>query len=70
MRWLRQLFGGATALVGAVLAAWHGVAVYYLVTGRIEAIGDQPPLGFSLSVALLGVFMLVGGYWAGREGPP
>ena len=67
MQWLKRFFGGSTAIVGAGLVAWQGMTVYYVLTGRIDAVGDQPPLGLSVALMVLGLIMLVGGYWARRE---
>ena len=64
---LKRFFGGSTAFVGAWLAAWQGVTVYFLLTGRIEEGWDQPPLDFSVTLLILGLIMLIGGWWAGRE---
>lgn len=66
-RWLMNFFGNAVALVGASLAAWHSVTVYYLITGRIEAGEEHPPLGVAAVIVIIGLVLLVAGYALARN---
>lgn len=68
MRRLKKLFGGSTALIGVVIVAWQSVAIYFHLTGRIEGDPDQLPLGLSITLLVFGLVMLIGGYWARRDG--
>ena len=62
---LRAFSGGSTVL-GAILVGWNSVEVYYLVTGRVTADPDQPPLTVVIPLLIVGLVLMIGGYVAGR----
>jgi hypothetical protein len=59
-----RFLGGAAALIGASLVAWQSVAIYYLITGRVQADAEQPPLGVVIAFLIFGAFLLGLGYVA------
>jgi len=61
-RWLMNFIGSAVALAGAALAAWNSVAIYYLITGRIQAGEEHPPLGVAAAILIIGLVLLAAGY--------
>ena len=65
--WLARFFGGLTAVVGAIIVGWSGVECFYLVTGRVQADFDQPPLPVVIGMLVFGLVLLIGGYWAQRR---
>jgi hypothetical protein len=64
---LLRFIGGAAALIGASLVAWQSVAIYYLITGRVQADAEQPPLGVVTAILIFGVFLLILGYAAQKS---
>ena len=63
---MMKFIGNALALVGAVTVSWQSVAIYYLISGRVQAGDDQPPLGVAAGLLIIGVFLLVMGYIAAK----
>jgi len=65
---MMKFVSNAIALAGAVIISWQSVAIYYLITGRVQAGDDQPPLSVAAVLLIIGVFLLVVGYMAARSG--
>ena len=57
-----KFIGSAVALVGASIVSWQSVAIYYLISGRVQAGEDQPPLPVAAGLLIFGAFLLVMGY--------
>lgn len=62
-----RLISSAIALAGAVIVSWQSVAIYYLITGRVQAGDDQPPLGVSAVLLIVGIVLLIMGYLAAKR---
>ena len=60
--WLRSFFGGLIALSGASLVAWQAVLIYYLITGRVKAGEEHPPLALIVVILIIGALLLGAGY--------
>lgn len=73
LRWMGGLLSGIAAFFGALLVGWHSIAVYYLVTGRVEPGSEQPPLAIVVPALILGLILLFGGWklhrWLKRGTP-
>ena len=65
--WLARFFGGLAAVIGAIMVGWSDVEYYYLITGRVQADFEQPPLPFVAGVLFVGVVLLIGGYLVQRH---
>jgi len=57
-----DLISGLAAVLGAVLVGWYSVYVYYLVTGRVQADFEQPPLVVVVPLLIFGLVLLFGGW--------
>ena len=62
-----KFIGSAVALVGASIVSWQSVAIYYLISGRVQAGEDQPPLPVAAGLLIFGAFLLVMGYVAAKR---
>ena len=60
--WLRGFFGGLIALCGASLVGWQAVLIYYLLTGRVKAGEEHPPLAVVVAILVIGALLLGAGY--------
>jgi hypothetical protein len=61
--WFLDLLSGLAALLGALLVGWNSIETYYLVTGRVQADFEQPPLTVVVPLLIFGLILLFGG-WA------
>ncbi len=68
--WTRGFLGGLTALVGASLVGWQAVLVYYLVSGRVKAGEEHPPLPLVLVILVIGIALLAAGYIVSKHRSP
>jgi len=59
---IRGFFGGLIALSGASLVGWQVVLIYYLITGRVKAGEEHPPLAFVVVILIIGALLLGAGY--------
>ena len=60
--WLRGFLGGLIALSGASLVGWQAVLIYYLITGRVKAGDEHPPLLVVVVILIIGALLLGAGY--------
>jgi len=59
---IKDFIGGTVALLGATLVSWQSVAIYFLLTGRIQAGEEHPPLGFAAVLIIIGILFVVMGH--------
>ena len=71
--WILDLISGLAALLGALLVGWNSFEVYYLVTGRVQADFEQPPLAAVVPLLIVGLVLLFGGWglhkWLRKDNP-
>ena len=56
--------GDTAAVIGAAIVSWQVVAMYYLISGRIQPGDDQPPIVVVAILLVIGMFLLMVGYMA------
>lgn len=59
---VKELIGGTVALLGAALVSWQSVAIYFLLTGRIQAGEEHPPSGFAAALIIIGILFVAMGH--------
>ena len=57
---------GVAVVIGAIMVVWESVTMYYLITGRIQAGDEHPPLGAAFMLFAIGMVLLVAGLLARR----
>ncbi|UCG74075.1 MAG: hypothetical protein JSV45_06785 [Chromatiales bacterium] len=65
--WCIHFISGVAVVIGAILVSWESVTIYYLISGRIQARDEHPPLGLAATLFAIGMALLVGGYIARRS---
>ena len=62
LRWTLKLISGIAVIFGMIMVGWNSVALYYLVTGRVQADFHQPPITVVAIFFVVGMILLIGGY--------
>lgn len=61
-KWFKNFIGGTVALLGAALVSWQSVAIYFQLTGRIQAGEEHPPSGFAAALIIIGILFVAMGH--------
>ena len=60
--WVLKFISGVAVVIGAITVPWQSVALFYLITGRVQPDFDQPPIAVVAPLLLIGIVLLIGGY--------
>lgn len=65
--WCIHFISSVAVVIGAILVSWESVTIYYLISGRIQAGDEHPPIGLVATLFAIGMVLLAGGYIARRS---
>ncbi len=61
-----NFISGVAVVIGTLVVIWESFTMYYLITGRIQAGDEYPPLSAAAMLFAIGMVLLVAGFVARR----